>query len=246
MADGDSTAARDDLPAAEGDEKEAGAEGQTPVIGRPTPPPPALTVAISGRLALPVRSARRRQFARNALGIAALACGAVALAVAMDRFSALGRATALAEAFVAGGLLAAGSVLRRRPLELGAGIFARGPKGGLALRYSLMGVFLFVSSLFREAAEGAVFGLGIVRSDPAAELASWIVLALSKPHGPGPDVWVSLEGVNAAGLFGFPEDLKIALSALRSCGWAEMNASRYPPLVRLPEGAGDPMGELTG
>lgn len=246
MADGDSTAARDDRSGAGDGEEEDGAEGQTFVIGRPTPPPPALTVAISGRLTLPVRSARRRQFALNVFGIAALVSGAVALAVAVDRFTALGRAAALTEAFVAGGLLAAGSVLRRRPLELGAGVLARGPKGGLALRYGLMGVFLFVSSLFREAAEGAVYGLGIVRSDAAAELASWIVLALSQPHGPGPGVWVSLEGVNAAGLFGLPEDLKIALSALRSCGWAEVDASRYPPLVRLPEGARDPMGELTG
>ncbi len=111
---------------------------------------------------------------------------------------------------------------------------------------ALLAVGVPVRQTLQGKAEGAVFGLGIVRSDPAAELASWIVLALSEPHGPGPGVWVSLEGVNAAGLFGFPEDLKIALSALRSCGWAEMDASRYPPLVRLPEGAGDPMGELTG
>ncbi len=246
MPDADSSPARDDRSAAEAGEKKTEAEGETPVIGRPRPPPPALTVAISGRLAAPVRLARRRQFVMNAVGIAILAGVVVALAIAVDRFAGLGRLTALAEAFAVGGLLAVGAVLRRRPLELGAGVLARGPKGGLALWTSCVGVFLFVSSLFREAAEGAVYGLGLVRSDPAAELASWIVLALAKPHGPGPGAWVSLEGVNAAGLFGFPEDLKIALAALRPRGWVEVDATRYPPLVRLPEGAGDPLGELAG
>lgn len=220
--------------------------GEPGVIGKPTPPPPALTVAISEGLASPVRSARRRQFASNTLAVFCLVAGAVALAVAVDRFTGGGRAMALAEAFVVGGLLAAGSVLRRRPLELGAGVIARGTRGRLAPGASLMGVFLFVSSLFREAAESAVYGLRIVRTDPAAELAAWIVLALSKPNGPGPGVWVSLEGVNAAGLFGFPEDLKVALSALRSRGWVEVDASRYPPLARLPEGAGDLPRLLTG
>lgn len=231
----------------QGDEKKIGEApaAPPPVIGKPTPPPPALTVAISERFASLVRTARRRQLALGLLGVAGVVVGAVVLAVVVGRFTGLGRAMALAEAFVVGGLLAAGSILRRRPLELGAGVVARDANGGLALRTSCMGVFLFISSLFREAAEGAVYGLGLAPSDPAAELAAWIALALSKPHGPGPGVWVSLGGVNAAGLFGFPEDLKVALSALRSRGWVEADDSRYPPLARLPDAAGDVMSELT-
>jgi hypothetical protein len=254
------TAPRDDAGTvpAEGDAPDRGDQGDRgdekrseqaplappPVIGKPTPPPPALTVAISDRFASPVRAARRRQLAAGLLGVAGVVVGAVALAAAVGRLTGLGRAMALAEAFVVGGLLAAGSVLRRRPLELGAGVVARDAKGGVALRTSCMGVFLFVSSLFREAAEGAVYGLGLAPSDPAAELAAWMALALAKPHGPGPGVWVSLEGVNAAGLFRFPEDLKVALSALRSRGWIEADDSRYPPLARIPEGAGDVMADL--
>ena len=59
---------------------------------------------------------------------------------------------AFGEALVVGGLLAAGSVARRRPLELGSGLLARAERGGLALGASLTGAFLFVSSLFREGA----------------------------------------------------------------------------------------------
>ena len=40
-----------------------------PPIGKPTPPPQALTVAISDRFAPSVRSARLRQFGLHALGI---------------------------------------------------------------------------------------------------------------------------------------------------------------------------------
>jgi hypothetical protein len=224
----------------------AAKEAAEPVIGKPTAPPQALVVAISDRMAARVRSARRRQFARNTASLFACGVAAVVIAHLAELVLGAGRGVAVAEILVFGSLLALGALVRRRPLELGAGVLARDRKGRFSAAASIQGGLLLVSSAFREAVEGLLHGTGLIRTDPASELASWVVLALSPPHGPGPGTWVSLGGVGAAGLFSLPEDLRVALCALRAAGLVEVDRGRYPPRVRLAEGAQPSSAELLG
>jgi len=217
-----------------------------PVIGTHSAPPPALVVAVSSRLADGVRSARRRQFVTHAFGILGTLCGAAALAAAVHALAGAGRAAVLAETGACGVLLVLGAVMRRRPLELGWGLVARDASGRVRVFDSLRGWMVLVASAFREAAEGFVYGTGLGRSDPAAELAAWVILALSPPHGPPQGTWVSLEGVCAAGLFSLPEDMKPATRALVSRGWVELDRSVYPPRVRLTRSGGEFVEGLAG
>ncbi len=208
-----------------------------PVIGRPSAPPQALAVAVSDRLADAVRASRRRQFTGGALVIlgGVLAAGGVIVIAAFAAGAAY--AAVVAVIFVFGASLALGTVLRPRRLELGRGLVARGPGGGVSPLACLRGALLLASSTFHEAFEGFAYGSGLIRHDPAVELAAWIVLALAPPHGPGPGVWSSLEGVDEAGVFSLPGDFRPALGALESRGWVEVDRGRYPPRVRLePEG----------
>lgn len=206
-----------------------------PVIGRPTAPPQALVVAVTDRFAPMVRAARVGRFVRCTLvlaGLVALCAGVVAVAaLAADA----ARGALLMEGVVFGALIFLGAVLEPRPLEVGPGLSARSAEGGFLPLEAMRAAVLIVPAVLRGALEGLLYGTGIIRHDPAAELAAWLVLALAPPHGPGPGEWVSLEGVAAAGLYSLPEDLRPALGALSSCGWIAVDRGRYPPRVRLEE-----------
>jgi len=212
---------------------EAAPADDSHVIGMPSPPPPALVVALSGQLTETVRRARLKQFVRNTLGILLGTVLAATAALLASRFCGNGRNVAFAEAAVLGVLLVLGVLMRRRPLELGTGIISRTGKGGLAIGSSLRGLALLVPGAFREAAEGLIYALGLMSSDPSAELASWLILALTPPHGPEAGTWVSLKGLSAAGFFSLPEDLRAAIRALSAKGCIEADRSIYPPRVRM-------------
>jgi hypothetical protein len=205
------------------------------MIGKPVPPPTALVVAFAQRLAPSVRSARLRQMAANAAGLLALAALMAGCAFAAERLWEAGRGTAVAEALAAGLLLAAGAVVRERPLELGTGILARNSRGGIDALASMRGLVLLIPSTFRKMLEGAAYGFGLVRNDPAAELAAWVLLALTPPHGPGPWTWMSLAGVEVCGQAALSEDIKPALTALARHGFVEVSRRAYPPEARLTE-----------
>jgi len=202
------------------------------VIGTPTPPPAAVVVAVGRRFASAVRSARRRR----AVGSAAILAAIIAAGIAAIASAAPGEATRRMSVLVgvmAGASLFVGALVRPRPLEIGLGLIARGGKGRLSPVACLRGALVLMPAAVRELVEGFLYGVGIIRQDPACELAAWIILALAPPHGPGPGVWVSLDGVSAAGLHSLPEDLRVALHALAARGWVGVDRKRYPPLVRL-------------
>lgn len=207
-------------------------DANTPTIGAPTPPPAAVVVAVGERFAAAVRSARRRQLLGSAgLLVAIVGAGVVAIALA-------NRAGAARQAVVIVGLavgvsLFVGALVRPRPLELGTGLLSREAGGRVSPVACARGALVLLPITMRELVEGSLYGAGLIRHDPAAELAAWIVLALAPPHGPGAGTWVSLEGVSAAGLHSLPEDLKAALRALAARGWVSVDRKRYPPLVRL-------------
>ncbi len=203
-----------------------------PTIGAPTPPPAAVVVAVGGRFAAILRSARRRQFLRSAavlIVIAGAAAGVIALAAPTGAM----RQVVVIVGLATGTSLFVGALVRPRPLELGAGLLARGARGGVSPGACLRGLLVLLPTAVREFVEGCLYGTGLVQQDPAAELAAWIVLALAPPHGPGAGEWVSLEGVSAAGLHSLPEDLRAALGGLGSRGWVSVDRKRYPPRVRL-------------
>jgi len=203
-----------------------------PTIGAPTPPPAAVVVAVGGRFAAVLRSARRRQFLRSAgvlIVIAGVAVGAIALAAPAGAT----RQALVMIGLATGASLFVGALVRPRPLELGAGLLARGKRGGVSPGACARGLLVLLPTAVRELVEGGLYGVGLIRHDPAAELAAWIVLALAPPHGPGAGEWVSLEGVSAAGLHSLPEDLRAALGGLSVRGWVSVDRKRYPPLVRL-------------
>jgi len=202
------------------------------VIGTPTPPPAAVVVAVGGRFGSAVRSARRRR----AIGSAALLFAIIAVGVAAISFADPGEATrrmSVLVGVIVGFSLFVGALVRPRPLEIGVGLIARGNKGRPSPVACLRGALVLLPTAVRELVEGLLYGTGIIRQDPACELAAWITLALAPPHGPGPGVWVSLDGVSAAGLHSLPEDLRVALRALTARGWIGVDRKRYPPLVRL-------------
>jgi hypothetical protein len=203
-------------------------------------------VAVSERLAGIVRDARRRQLRRSAVAIAGGAAVAVAAAGIAGLLFGCARNVAVFEAAAFGALLALGAFLRPRQLETGSGIAARDAGGKLAPAACARGVLILIPNAFRDLVEGVMYAPGFAKADPAAELAAWIALALSEPHGPGPGVWVSLEGVGAAGLFNLPEELGPALAGLRRKGWIEVDRSRYPPLVRLLDGGREFVEGLVG
>jgi hypothetical protein len=216
----------------------AGAGEQIPVVGRPSPPPPALVVAVASHLTDAIRRARLRQFIVNTVGITVGTSAAAGVALAFNHFSDQGRMVAFAEASLLGVLLVLGVVMRRRPLEIRSGLISRTARGGLAVGSSARALALVVPGAFREAAEGLIYIAGLIKADPAAELAAWLLLALCPPHGPEAGEWASLSGLSSAGLFSLPEDLTAALRALRTRKWIEDDATYYPPRIRMtPEGA---------
>lgn len=206
-------------------------------VGKISAPPQALVVAVSARLADAVRAARRRQFARQTVGILALMSIAAGAALSVEFAWGTGRAVALAETCACGVWLIVGSFVRQRPLELGTGLFARDGRGRVDLAGCLRGWSTLAASAVREAAEGFFYGVRPSASDPAAELAAWAILALSPPHGPGEGIWVPMDEFNKAGPFKLPEDLRPAMAALSAQGWVEIDRSVYPPRARL-TGAG--------
>jgi len=201
-------------------------------IGSPAPPPAAVVVAVSGRFADAVRSSRLRQFVKNACLVAAIIVACIAVIAIGERGDAARRAL-ISVALVAGTSLFVGALVRPRPFELGVGLLARGGKGRISPLACVRGAFVLPPTALRELAEGLVYGAGLLRHDPAVELAAWIILALAPPHGPGPGVWVSLEGVGAAGLQSLPEDLRVAVGALVAQGWITVDRNFYPPSARL-------------
>ena len=208
------------------------------VIGTPTPPPAAVVVAVGGRFARAVRSARRRRSIGSAAVLAAFVVVGIA-AIALAGPGEARRRMSVLVGLAAGTSLFVGALVRPRPLEIGVGLVARGNKGRPSPVACLRGGLVFLPSAVRELVEGLLYGAGIIRQDPACELAAWIVLSLAPPHGPGPGVWVSLDGVSAAGLHSLPEDLRVALHALAVRGWIGVDRKRYPPLVRLEAGGLD-------
>jgi len=202
------------------------------VIGTPSPPPAAVVVAVGGKFSSAVRSARRRR----AIGSAAILAVIIAAGIAAIALAGPGEATRRMSVLVGvavGVSLFVGALVRPRPLEIGVGMIARGDKGRPSPVACLRGALVLMPTAVRELVEGTLYGAGIIRQDPACELAAWIILALAPPHGPGPEVWVSLDGVSAAGLHSLPEDLRVALHALAARGWVGVDRKRYPPLVRL-------------
>jgi hypothetical protein len=207
--------------------------GPHPVIGVPSSPPAALVVALSGRMHDITRRVRWRQFAVNVVGILAGTALAASAAFFASVHAQSGRAVAFGEAAALGGLLIAGVLVGRRQLELGTGVVSRTAAGGIALVPSINGLLLLVPGAFREAAEGLIYATGLVKADPAMELAAWLLMALWPPHGPPSGAWVSLSGIAAAGPFGLPEDLRAATRALSLARCIECDTSVYPPLVRM-------------
>ncbi|MHC5055010.1 MAG: hypothetical protein ACYTKD_09880 [Planctomycetota bacterium] len=207
-------------------------ETDVPVIGAATPPPAAVVVAVGARFAAAVRSARRRQLVgRAAILVAIVGAGVAAIALAGPAGAA--RQATVLVGLAAGVSLFVGALVRPRPLELGAGPLARGGGGRVSPVACARAVLVLLPTVVRELLEGLLYGAGLIRHDPAAELAAWILLALAPPHGPGVGTWVSLEGVSAAGLHSLPEDLRAAVRALAARGWVTADRKRYPPLVRL-------------
>jgi hypothetical protein len=232
------------MPQAEGGTNGAPKAPTAPVIGRPSQPPPALVVAVSAHLTDDIRRARFQQFLRNTTFVIFGTAVAAGLAVFATRFASSGRRIAFAEAATLGVLLILGVLMRRRPLELGTGLISRSATGGIACGASLRALALLIPSAFREAAEGLIYSAGLMKSDPSTELASWLILALSPPHGPPCGTWVSLSGLSAAGFFSLPEDLRTALRALRSKQLVDLKYDVYPPQVRLRDDKGEFIKEL--
>jgi hypothetical protein len=162
-----------------------------------------------------------------------LIAGAGAVVVVLAASADAVRQASFAVGLAAGASLFVGALVRPRPLEIGSGLIARGEKGQLLPVACVRGALVLPPAAVREFVEGFLYGTGFIRQDPAVELAAWIILALVPPHGPGPGAWVSLEGVNGAGIHSLPEDLKAALGALGAKGWVSVNRKCYPPLVRL-------------
>ncbi len=210
----------------------ASSENDTHTIGAPTPPPAAVVVAVGGRFVSALKSTRRRQLLGSA-GLLIVIAGAGAAVIVLAASADAARQASFAVGLAAGASLFVGALVRPRPLELGSGLIARGGKGQLLPVACARGALVLPPAAVRELVEGFLYGAGFIRQDPAVELAAWIILALVPPHGPGPEVWVSLEGVNAAGLHSLPEDLKAALRALTAQGWVSIDKKCYPPLVRL-------------
>ncbi|MHC4504239.1 MAG: hypothetical protein ACYTFI_13105 [Planctomycetota bacterium] len=225
---------------------EASAKEATPVIGKPSPPPEAVVVAVSGRFAGMVRAARFRRFLRSLVVLAVFAALGVGALVVADRAAGAGRPVFLLEGTLFGAVLFAGAVVRPRPLEVGVGLLARDAEGKLAPLAAGRGLVLVLPGALRAAFDGLLHTARLIRHDPAAELAAWIVLALAPPHGPPGEEWVSLEGVGAAGLYSLPEDLKPAREALRSRGWIAVDRGRYPPRARLEDAGREFVQELVG
>jgi hypothetical protein len=207
-------------------------ETDVPVIGTATPPPAAVVVAVGARFAAAVRSARRRQLLGSAAVLAAIVGAGIAAIALADRWGALRQGTVIVGLAI-GVSLFVGALVRPRPLELGAGLLARGRRGHVSPVACARAALVLLPTAVRALLEGFLYGTGLVRHDPAAELAAWILLALAPPHGPGVGAWVSLEGVSAAGLHSLPEDLRAAVRALAARGWVSVDRRRYPPLVRL-------------
>lgn len=203
-------------------------------------------VAVSGRFAGMVRVARFRRFLRSLVVLAAVAALGVGAVVVAGRVAGAGRPVFLLEFMFLGSVLFAGAVVRPRPLEVGVGLLARNAEGKLAPLAAARGLVLALPGVLRAAFDGFLHTARLVRHDPAAELAAWIVLALEPPHGPAGGEWVSLEGLGAAGLYSLPEDLKPALEALRSHGWIAVDRGRYPPRARLEEAGREFVRELVG
>lgn len=215
-----------------------------PVIGKPAAPPQALVVAVSDRFAGMVRAARLGRFFRSMLVLAAILALAAGVVVAAGITADAARPTVLIEGVVFGALLFLGAVVQPRPLEVGSGLSARNPEGRIAPLEAVRGAVLVVPAALRGVVEGLLYGTRLLRHDPGADLAAWIVLALAPPHGPGAGEWVSLEGVGAAGLYSLPEDLKPALGALRSRGWIAVDRGCYPPRARLEQAGREFVREL--
>jgi hypothetical protein len=190
-------------------------------------------VAVSGRLAAALLSFRRRRLGRDLLLLLVSGGAAAGAAFGAEALAGAGREVAVGEGFLLGILLAAGSFLRPRPLEQGWGVIARGPRGGLSVAGSIRGTVLAPSTLFRRALEDATYGVLSGRPDPACELASWILLTLSAPHGPAEGEWASLGGALGAGYYSYPEDLAAALGALGAEGFVEVDPHAYPGRARL-------------
>lgn len=216
------------------------------VIGKPSAPPEAVVVAVSGRFAGMVRAARFRRFLRALLLLAAFAALGVGALLVADRAGGAARPAFLLEGTLFGAVLFAGAVVRPRPLEVGVGLLARDAEGKLAPLAAGRALVLVLPGALRAAFDGLLHTARLIRHDPAAELAAWIVLALGPPHGPAGGEWVSLGGVGAAGLYALPEDLKPALEALRSHGWIAVDRGRYPPRARLEEAGREFVRELVG
>jgi len=225
---------------------EASPEEATPVIGKPSPPPEAVVVAVSGRFAGMVRAARFRRLLRSLVVLVAATALGVGAVVAADAVADAAQPVLLIEATLLGAVLFAGAVVRPRPLEVGVGLLARDAEGKLAPLAVGRALLLVLPGALRAACDGRLHAARLIRHDPAAELAAWIVLALAPPHGPAGEEWVSLEGVGAAGLYSLPEDLKPALEALRSHGWIAVDRGRYPPRARLEEAGREFVRELVG
>ena len=225
---------------------EASSAGSVPVIGKPTAPPEAVVVAVSGRFAGMVRAARFRRFFRSLLVLAAFAALGVGAVVVADVAAGAARPAFLLVGTLFGAVLFAGAVVRPRPLEVGVGLLARDAEGKLAPLAAARGLVLVLPGALRAAFDGLLHAARLIRHDPAAELAAWIVLALAPPHGPAGEEWVSLEGVGAAGLYALPEDLKPALEALSCHGWIAVDRGRYPPRARLEDVGREFVGGLVG
>ncbi|MHC4505185.1 MAG: hypothetical protein ACYTFI_17925 [Planctomycetota bacterium] len=218
----------------------------TPVIGKPSPPPEAVVVAVSGRFTAMVRAARFRRFLRSLVVVGVFVGLAVGAVVVAEAVADAARPVLLIELTFLGAILFAGAVVRPRPLEVGVGLLARGAEGKFAPLAAGRELILVLPAALRAAFDGLLHTARLIRHDPAAELAAWIVLALGPPHGPAGGEWVSLEGVGAAGLYSLPDDLKPALEALRSHGWIAVDRGRYPPRARLEEAGREFVRELVG
>lgn len=197
------------------------------VLGRPRSPIPGLVVAVAARMERPVGRARRRLALEGLCLLLAAALLVCLLAWLLEGPLGAGRYVVLSAAAAFGALLILGALVGPRPFELR--IAARGPQGRISARATLLNLILTPGLAFRHVLEPFLIG----RSDPAAEVASWILLALAEAGTPGE--WGSLEGLSGAEAFRLPEELLPAVRALVGEGLIELDGSCYPPLVRLTE-----------